>query len=187
MALREIIIAPNPVLRAPCVAVSDFNGELHTLLDDMYESMLANNGIGLAAPQIGLSKAVAVIDLSTGSTEPPSIKSLADIAPLDHTHKERLELINPKIVNSATKVSSEEGCLSIPDYRETITRFETVTVEALDRRGRPFSLTAVDFLAFAIQHEVDHLNGVLFTDHLSRLKRTFFRKWAIRNLGSGEI
>jgi peptide deformylase len=153
----------------------------------MYESMLANNGIGLAAPQVGISQSIAVIDLSTGSTEPPTINSLANIPALQHTHKERLELINPKIIDNATKVSSEEGCLSIPDYRESITRFETVRVEALDRLGRPFSFTATDFLAFAVQHEIDHLNGVLFIDHLSRLKRAFFRKWAIKNLGSAEI
>jgi peptide deformylase len=85
------------------------------------------------------------------------------------------------------KVSSDEGCLSIPEYRDSISRFETVTVEAHDRHGRPFSLKAAELLAFAVQHEVDHLNGVLFTDHLSRLKKTLFKKWAQKNLGASEI
>jgi peptide deformylase len=120
MALREIVIAPNQILRTPCSQVTEFSPKLHSLLDDMYESMLANNGIGLAAPQVGISQSIAVIDLSTGSTEPPTINSLANIPALQHTHKERLELINPKIIDNATKVSSEEGCLSIPDYRESI-------------------------------------------------------------------
>ena len=187
MVLRDIIIAPNPLLRTPCDEIATFDQTLHDLLDDMYDSMVANNGIGLAAPQIGIVIRVAIIDLSTNSTEEPVIKSLCNKSPHAHIYQQRLELINPKIISGKNKVSSEEGCLSIPDYRDSITRYETVTVEALDRGGNAYSLTGVDLLAFAIQHEVDHLNGILFIDHLSRLKKTFFRKWALKNLAPGEI
>lgn len=187
MALREIVIAPSPILRAPCEAVAEYSGRLHSLLDDMYESMLANNGIGLAAPQVGVTLQVAIIDVSSDYIEQPSISSGASIPPEEHLHGKRLELINPRIVSTQKKVASDEGCLSIPDYRDTINRFFSITAEAFDRHGRPFSFSAHELLAFAVQHEIDHLNGILFVDHLSRLKRTYFRKWAVKNLGSADI
>jgi len=187
MALRDIVIVPNPILRTPCEPVVDYSRELHTLLDDMYESMLANNGIGLAAPQIGITLQVAIIDISSDYIEQPNISSGVSIPAGEHLHGKRLELINPRILSNQKKVSSEEGCLSIPEYRDTISRSFSVTVEACDRHGRPFSFSAHELLAFAVQHEIDHLHGVLFVDHLSRLKKTFFRKWAIKNLGSANI
>ncbi len=187
MALLDIVIAPHPVLRSPCEPVSSFDSQLHQLLDNMYESMLANNGIGLAAPQVAVSQMIAVIDISSDAIEQPQIQSLADINPDQHIHNQRLEIINPRITHSEQRVSSEEGCLSIPDYRDSINRFFTVTVEAQDRHGRPFSATAVDYLAFAVQHEVDHLHGILFVDHLSRLKKTLFKRWSIKNLGSDTV
>jgi peptide deformylase len=187
MAIRDIIIAPNPVLRTKSEPVAQYERELHTLLDDMYESMLASNGIGLAAPQVGVSLQVAIIDISSDYIEQPIITASDAVSKDLHVHQQRLELINPRIVSSLQKVSSEEGCLSIPDYRDTISRFDTVAVEALDRHGRRFSFTAHELLAFAVQHEVDHLNGILFVDHLSRLKKTLFRKWAARNLGTADI
>jgi len=187
MPVLEIKIAPHPVLREKTSEVAVFDTKLHTLLDDMFETMLAANGIGLAAPQIGISQQIAIIDVSGDYVERPLITSGTDIAPEQHLHKERLELINPEIVNGGAKVSSEEGCLSIPDYRDSISRHESVTVKARDRHGRPFQLSATELLAFAIQHEVDHLNGILFVDHLSRLKKTFFRKWAVKNLGSADL
>jgi peptide deformylase len=176
MALLDIVIAPHPILRAPCEPVSSFDAMLHQLLDNMYESMIANNGIGLAAPQIAVSQMIAVIDISSDAIEQPKIQSLANI-----------EIINPRITHSEKRVPSEEGCLSIPDYRDSISRFFSVTVEAQDRHGRPFSATAVDYLAFAVQHEVDHLHGILFVDHLSRLKKTLFKRWSIKNLGSDTV
>jgi peptide deformylase len=187
MALLDIVIAPHPVLRSPCQPVSTFDSQLHKLLDNMYESMVASNGIGLAAPQVAVSQMVAVIDVSSDAVEQPKIMSLADIDPAQHIYDKRLEIINPKITQSKERVSSEEGCLSIPDYRDTISRFFTVTVEAQDRYGRPFSATAVDYLAFAVQHEVDHLHGILFVDHLSRLKKTLFKRWSMKNLGSDTV
>jgi peptide deformylase len=187
MALLDIRIAPDPVLRSPTKSVTSFDAELHAFLDDMFETMLANNGIGLAAPQVGVLDQVAIIDVSSDYIEKPSITTTLQIEPADHLHKDRLELINPVITGGISKVSSDEGCLSIPEYRDSISRFETVTVRAHDRHGRLFTLKATELLAFAVQHEVDHLNGVLFTDHLSRLKKTLFKKWAQKNLGTSEI
>jgi peptide deformylase len=187
MALLDIVIAPNPVLRSSCASVPSFDSKLHKLLDDMFETMVAANGIGLAAPQVAVPQMIAVVDISSDAIEQPKIESLAGLDPVEHTHQKRLEIINPKIVRSDKRVSSEEGCLSIPDYRDSINRFFTVTVEAQDRHGRPFSATAVDYLAFALQHEIDHLNGILFVDHLSRLKKTLFKRWSLKNLGSDAV
>jgi peptide deformylase len=187
MSLLDIVIVPNPILRTQCSDVADFGARLHTFLEDMFESMIANNGIGLAAPQVAVPERIAIIDISSDAVEQPHITSGAGIDPAQHLYKQRLELINPKIVTGNKRVTSEEGCLSIPDYRETIERLYTVTVEAHDRLGRPFSLEAEDLLSFAIQHEVDHLNGVLFVDHLSRLKKTMFKRWSIKNLGTASV
>jgi peptide deformylase len=184
MALLDIVTVPNPILRAPCSAVAEFGEQLHSLLDDMFESMLANNGIGLAAPQIAVSEKIALIDISSDYIQQPIITSLSGSEPKDHIHQQRLELINPRIIEGTEQVSSEEGCLSIPDYRDTIKRSYSVTVEAQDRFGRAFSATAEELLAFAIQHEVDHLNGVLFVDHLSRLKKNLFKRWLVKNFGT---
>jgi peptide deformylase len=187
MALLEIITVPNPILRAPCSEVSEFGARLHTLLDDMFDSMLANNGIGLAAPQVAVSEKIALIDISSDYIQQPAITSLSGAEPSQHVHQGRLELINPKIVSGTEQVASEEGCLSIPDYRDTIKRAYSVTVEAHDRHGRAFTATAEELLAFAIQHEVDHLNGILFVDHLSRLKKTLFKRWMTKNFGTDVV
>lgn len=187
MAIRDIIVAPHPVLRTKCDPILHFTKDLHILLDDMYESMVAYNGIGLAAPQIGVPQQIAIIDIGSEYIEQPDILSSSAQSASQHMHNQRLELINPKIITTDRKTSSEEGCLSIPEYRDTISRFDTITVDAFDRHGRAFSFRANELLAFAVQHEVDHLNGVLFTDHLSRLKKTLFRKWATKNLGLAEI
>lgn len=187
MALLEIKIAPDPILRTPTQPVTDFGAALHSFLDDMYETMVAANGIGLAAPQVGVAQQVAIIDISGDYIPQPMITAAPNVAAADHTHKGRLELINPTITSGSKRVSSDEGCLSIPDFRDSIPRFDLVSVTAHDRHGRPFSLSAEELLAYAIQHEVDHLNGILFVDHLSRLKKTFFKKWAIKNLGSADV
>jgi peptide deformylase len=149
----------------------------------MFDCMLANNGVGLAAPQVAVSEQVAVIDISSDYLARPTVRSHAGIEPHLHLHQSRLELINPIIVSKSESAPSDEGCLSIPDYRDTISRAYKVSVDALDRHGRAFSLDAEDFLAFAIQHEVDHLNGVLFVDHLSRLKRGLFKRWLMKHVG----
>jgi peptide deformylase len=182
MAILDLKIIPDPVLRAPCTDVDDFDKHLHALLDDMYETMLAEHGLGLAAPQVGLPKRVAVIDLSIESMPPPTIASLSACAPEDHLHHDRLELVNPTLEKTGKLVASNEGCLSIPEFRETIKRHDTVTVTAYDRRGRQFKLQATELLAFALQHEVDHLHGILFVDYLSGLKKQIFQRWYTKNL-----
>lgn len=162
MAQREICIYPDDVLRQKTIPVTEFSRTLHTLLDDMRETMYAAHGVGLAAPQIGELVRVTVIDVSDSGNEP-------------------VEFINPVITAREGNVSSEEGCLSIPDFRETITRFERVTVDAVDRHGAPFQVDAEGLLAICLQHEIDHLEGILFIDHLSRLKRDMFKKkWGKR-------
>lgn len=186
MAVLDVLIAPHPTLRSKSEPVTQYAAALHALLDDMYESMVAHNGIGLAAPQVGVLQQVAIIDVSGDYIEQPAITS-SMAQGQQHIHNQRLEIINPRIVSAEKKDSSEEGCLSIPDYRDTITRPSRITVEAYDRHGRAFSFTANELLAFAVQHEVDHLHGILYVDHLSRLKKTLFRKWAVKNLGSADI
>lgn len=148
----------------------------------MYETMVRNDGLGLAAPQVGQSERIAIIDLTLEYMSRPQISSKSGHSPEAHVHEGRLELINPAIVGKAQRlVPSEEGCLSVPSFRDTIKRHDTVTVEAVDRHGRAFTVEAGELLAFALQHEIDHLNGVLFVDHLSRLKKVLFRKWCIKN------
>ena len=133
--------------------------ELHQLIDDMFESMYAARGVGLAAPQIGIGKRVAVIDVSTGE---------------DPTQK--LVLINPQIVAREGAQTGEEGCLSLPTFREPVTRAQKVTVRARDAKGAEFEMTGEDLLARAFQHETDHLNGTLYISHISPLKRDLIRR-----------
>lgn len=183
MALLKVITIPDPVLRAATNEVGLFDKDLHTFLDDMHETMVASHGLGLAAPQVGVSKKIAIIDLTVDGIGTPIIESTSGIPPVDHTHLGRLELINPEIIEGAKKVSSDEGCLSIPEYRDSIQRNLTVKVTAQDRVGRTFTVVGSELLSFALQHEIDHLHGILFTDHLSRLKKQFFTRWCEKNIG----
>ncbi len=153
----DICLYPDPVLREQCLEVDRFDSELAAFLDDMALTMYRANGVGLAAPQVGVTRRVTVVDCSDEGNE-------------------IIELINPLIIAAEGKVSSEEGCLSIPDYRAAVSRNEWIKVEALDRTGKPFQLEAEGLLSFCIQHEIDHLNGVLFVDHMSRLKQQLFKK-----------
>lgn len=168
MAVREIVTYPAPILRQKTALVTEFNSALHTLLDDMQQTMYVARGIGLAAPQVGVGLRVAVIDTSEDKSE-------------------YLELINPQIIAREGEISSEEGCLSIPDYRETISRFAKITVRALDRKGQEFEFTSEELLGICAQHEIDHLDGVLFIDHMSRLKRGLFNKWLKKNGGVSSL
>ena len=158
MARLPIRLYPDPILKQVAQPVDQFGKELGKFLDDMYETMCAAKGIGLAAPQVGNPWRVAVVDVGQESPE-------------------RIELINPEIVSRVGKVPSEEGCLSIPDYRDTIERSREVVVRAFDRTGKEFEIEAADLLSICLQHEIDHLNGILFVDHLSRLKRELFKRW----------
>jgi len=157
MALLDIIKFPARILKAKTQKVSDFDGPLHLLLDNMRDTMYAAEGIGLAAPQINVARQITVVDVGRDESE-------------------LREFINPTITAREGKVESEEGCLSIPDFRATIMRSEKVQVNAYDRYGKEFVLDADGLLAICLQHEIDHLDGVLFIDRMSQLKREMFMK-----------
>src|SRR4029077_14025517 len=150
----------DPLLEREAETVTEFDTpELHKLLADMFESMYAAKGVGLAAPQIGISRKIAVIDTSVG--ENPD---------------DKLVLINPKILKSEGKQTGEEGCLSIPGFREQVTRAKRATVRAQDVKGEWFEMTGEDLLARAFQHEIDHLHGKLYIKHISALKRDLIKR-----------
>ena len=152
--IREIVKYPDPILQRPTEPVTEFNEELRALVDDMFESMYAAHGIGLAAPQIGISKRITVIDLS-----------------FQKNPEEKIVLINPEIIHKQGKQSEEEGCLSLPEIREKVSRAEKVRVRAQDVKGEWFELDGDEPLARAFQHEIDHLDGILFIFRVSALKR----------------
>jgi peptide deformylase len=150
----------DPVLEREAEEVTEFDTpDLHKFLDDMFESMYAHKGVGLAAPQIGISRKIAVIDVSNG--EKP---------------EDKLVLINPTIVKVDGKQEGEEGCLSIPGFREQVKRGRSVTVRARNVRGEVFEKTAEDLLARAFLHETDHLYGKLYITHISALKRDLMKR-----------
>ncbi|QNI38020.1 peptide deformylase [Edaphobacter albus] len=152
--IHEIVKYPEPVLSIPARPVTAFDEDLKTLVEEMFESMYAAHGIGLAAPQIGLSKRLTVIDVNFK-------KDPAD----------QLVLVNPQIIEREGKQFEEEGCLSLPEIREKVNRAAKVKVRAQNVKGEWFEMEGEELLARAFQHEIDHLDGVLFIDRLSRLKR----------------
>jgi peptide deformylase len=152
--ILEIVKYPEPVLERPAEPVAEFNEELRKFVDDMFESMYAAKGIGLAAPQVAVSKRITVIDLSF--KEKPA---------------DKIVLINPEIVLREGKQYEEEGCLSLPDIREKVSRSAKVKVRAQDVKGEWFELDGEQLLARAFQHEIDHLDGILFFKRVSALKR----------------
>jgi len=154
LKIHEIVKYPEPVLSKPAAPVTEFDAALKKLVEEMFESMYAAQGIGLAAPQIGISKRLTVIDVS--------FKKNPD---------EKVVLINPEIVEEEGKQFEEEGCLSLPDIREKVHRAARVKVRAQNERGEWFEVEGTELLSRAFQHEIDHLNGVLFIDRISRLKR----------------
>jgi peptide deformylase len=153
--ILKILKYPDPVLSQPGEPVTEFNAELRRLVADMFETTYASQGIGLAAPQVGVSKRLTVIDLSMG-------KNPAD----------KIVLINPEIISSAGKLYEEEGCLSFPDIREKVVRAAKVSIRAQDERGKWFEMDAEELLSRCFQHEIDHLNGILFLFRMSALKRS---------------
>ena len=158
MALLPILRYPDPRLHKVAQPVSAVDARIRTLIDDMFETMYDAKGIGLAATQVDVHKRVLVTDVSREQTSP-------------------LAFVNPEIIERDGKVEAEEGCLSVPGIYDTLaTRSERIRVRALDRDGKPFELEADGLLAICIQHEMDHLEGKLFVDYLSDLKRTRIRK-----------
>ncbi|MGA7590029.1 MAG: peptide deformylase [Candidatus Sulfotelmatobacter sp.] len=167
--IYPIVKFGNPVLEKPAERVTGFDEELKKLVDDMFESMYAARGVGLAAPQIGISRRIAVIDVTF--KEDPEAK---------------LVLINPEIIHKEGRHSQSEGCLSIPDFRENVSRPQVVTVRAQDLSGKTFEKTGDDLLARALQHETDHLNGKLYNSHISALKRDLIKRKIRKLVKAGE-
>ncbi len=157
MAIRKILYLPDERLRKVAKAVDTFDDDLQTLIDDMFDTMYHARGVGLAAPQIGVSMRLSVIDIIGDKSE-------------------QLVIINPELISSSGEKEFDEGCLSVPGAYDKVIRAEKVTVKALDRSGKPFELSADGLLAECLQHEIDHLNGKLFVDLLSPLKRAMARR-----------
>jgi len=167
--IYPIVKFGNPVLEKPSEPVTAFDGELQKLVEDMFESMYAAHGVGLAAPQIGVCKRLAVVDISF--KEDPDAK---------------LVLVNPEIIHTEGRQTQNEGCLSIPEFREPVTRPRKVTIRAQDVSGNFFEKTGEELLARAFLHETDHLNGKLYIHHLSTLKRDMIKRKIRKLMKAGE-
>jgi peptide deformylase len=152
--IYPIVKFPDPILQQPAEPVTVFDAELRKLVDDMFTSMYDAQGIGLAAPQIGVSKRLTVIDLS-----------------FQKRPEDKIVLINPEVIEIKGKQVEEEGCLSLPEIRDRVVRAAEVKVRAQDAEGKPIEVEGTELLARAMQHEIDHLDGILFIFRLSRLKR----------------
>jgi peptide deformylase len=167
--IYPIVKFGNPVLEKPSEKVTVFDEELKKLTQDMFESMYAARGVGLAAPQIGIARRIAVIDV-TFKEDPDA----------------QLVLINPEIIHKEGRHAQSEGCLSIPDFRENVSRAKIVTIRAQDLTGKLFEKTGEDLLARAFLHETDHLNGKLYISHISALKRDLIKRKVKKLMKAGE-
>lgn len=159
MAVLEIKKYPEKILKAKALPVGEVDEKIHRLIEDMVETMYASSGVGLAAPQIGISKRLIVVDVSQKGEKMPVIA-----------------LINPEILSSEGDAQAQEGCLSLPDFTANISRAEKIMVSGLDKKGKPVLIRGEGLLARALQHEIDHLDGVLLLDKVSGIKREFFKK-----------
>lgn len=160
--IREVLTYPNRKLKEVSKKVELFDKHLHDLLDDMFDTMVARNGVGLAAIQIGVPRRVLIILVPDEEGNYPK--------------ENLLEVINPEVLEVGGSVKSNEGCLSVPEYYDDVDRFETVKLSYQDRHGNAQTIENSEFLAVALQHEMDHLDGRLFIDRLSLLKRKKFEK-----------
>ncbi len=168
MALLQILHFPDPRLRLKAEPVETVDDEIRRIVDDMFETMYAAPGIGLAATQVNIQKRIIVIDVSEDKDQP-------------------ICLINPEILERDGEEEMEEGCLSVPGFYETVRRARHVKVRALDRDGQPFEIEDDGLLAVCIQHEIDHLDGKLFVDYLSSLKRERIRKKLEKQARLGQL
>ena len=167
--IYPIVKFSDPVLEAKAASVAEFDDGLKKLVEDMFESMYAAHGVGLAAPQIGISRRIAVIDV-TFKEDP----------------KAKLVLVNPEIIHTEGRHAQSEGCLSIPEFRESVTRPRKVTVRAQNVKGEFFEHTGEELLARAFCHETDHLNGKLYISHISALKRDLMKRKIRKLIKAGE-
>jgi len=159
MAVRRILTYPDTVLRERCEHVTNIDGKIQQLIDDMAETMYHAPGVGLASNQVGEPLSIIVFDTSARD-EPNDL----------------IVMINPEIIEADGAIVNEEGCLSVIDYRAEVKRAERVTVRGLDREGNPITIRKEGLPAIVLQHEIDHLNGILFIDHISRLKRELYKR-----------
>ncbi len=169
MALRKIIHYPEPLLKQKSAPVTEFNDELKQLADDMAETMYAAPGVGLAAPQVGVLQRLIVLDCSPKDAE-----------------NDLIIAVNPEVISGSGDSLEEEGCLSVPGYYASVKRFSEVTMRYQDTDGHVHERQADGLLAIGIQHEIDHLEGILFVDRLSPLKRSMFKKKYLKMLKERE-
>jgi peptide deformylase len=166
MTVMKILTYPEKILSRPTRLIENIDGDIQNLIENMAQTMYQAPGIGLAAIQVGINKSIMVYDISPRDKE----RSLQ-------------VLINPRIVSSEGSVLSEdEGCLSVPDFRSDVKRAAFVSVEGLDRNSNPVRIDAEGFLAIVLQHEIDHLNGILFIDRISALKRGIYKRKVFKHL-----
>ncbi len=169
MAVLEILKYPHPILKKRCERVEGIDEETKTLIRDMQETMYRSNGVGLAACQVGIPRRIIVMDVS----------------PMD-SEQGFFALINPEIISEEGEIDYEEGCLSVPDFTEKIKRKGKVRVKGMSPEGGEIEVTGEGILSIALQHEIDHLNGVLILDHISRLKREIYRNKLKKEKAKGE-
>jgi peptide deformylase len=167
--IYPIVKYGDPVLEKVAAPVTSFDEQLKKLVEDMFESMYAAHGVGLAAPQIGISQRIAVVDITFKEDE-----------------NAKLVLINPEVIHTEGKQTQNEGCLSLPEFREPVTRARKAIVRAQDMNGKFFETTGEDLLARAFQHETDHLNGRLYIHHISGLKRDLIKRKVRKLVKAGE-
>ncbi|MDL2322061.1 peptide deformylase [Desulfosarcina sp. OttesenSCG-928-B08] len=164
--MLTILTYPEPFLKKPAAPVQNIDGALQTLIDTMAETMYAAPGVGLAAPQVGIGQRFLVYDIAQNDD-----------------HRNLQVLINPRIVERSGEIISEnEGCLSVPDFRADVKRSEIILVEGVDRNGNPLRFEADGMHAIVIQHEMDHLTGTLFIDHISSLKRQLYKRRILKEI-----
>lgn len=169
MAVLEILKYPHPLLKRPSEKVGRINEETRKLIQDMIETMYHSNGIGLAACQIGIPRRIIVLDVS----------------PID-PQQNLFAIINPEVISEEGEIDHEEGCLSVPDCFEKVKRRERIRVKGISMAGKEIEVSGEGILAFALQHEIDHLNGVLILDRVSRLKRDIYRSKLKKEKRKGE-
>ena len=161
MAKLKLRYFPDPVLKQKSKKITTFDSSVRKLAEDMLDTMYNNDGVGLAAPQVGVCKQIMVIDVNAGEEEEP---------------RKPIVFINPTIIEKEGEIVGQEGCLSFPGIYEYIERADEITVEACDETGKRFELSGCDYFSACVQHEIDHLDGIVFINRMSRLKATLVRK-----------